>query len=88
MQFASRVLLFIHQQADGLQNRDLLKFVIARTVFFRPTLTPHCVCCSAVSNLLIESGIAHLHWRAAQVSGKEQERPRNDMVVDVRTCGH
>ncbi len=79
MQFASRVLLFIHQQADGLQNRDLLKFVIARTVFFRPTLTPHCVCCSAVSNLLIESGIA---------SGKEQERPRNDMVVDVRTCRH
>ena len=80
MQFASRVLLFIHQQADGLQNRDLLKFVIARTVFFRPTLTPHCVCCSAVSNnLLIESGIA---------SGKEQERPRNDMVVDVRTGRH
>ena len=47
MQFASHVLLFIHQQADGLQNRDLLKFVIARTVFFRPTLTPHCVCCRA-----------------------------------------
>ena len=27
MQFASRVLLFIHQQADGLQNRDLLSLL-------------------------------------------------------------
>lgn len=31
------------------------------------------------SNLLVILEVAHLHWRAAQVSGEEQECPRNDI---------
>jgi hypothetical protein len=32
------------------------------------------------SNLRLSDGIAHLHLRAAQVSGEEHERPRKDMI--------
>jgi len=31
------------------------------------------------SNLLVKLEIAHLHLRQVQVSGKEQERPRDDI---------
>jgi len=33
------------------------------------------------SDLQFDEEIAHLHWRAAQVLGENQERPCNDMII-------